>query len=74
MPSDFDYGNVLDRGEHGPAQDPRLVNSNYALINDMTQMERGNSPQRPIVVNPTEYERSRDPEESKTAKREDPEQ
>lgn len=30
---DFDYGNVLDRGQHGP--DARLVNSNYSLISSI---------------------------------------
>lgn len=40
--TDFDYGNVMDRGQHGPNRDPRLVNSNYALIGDLDCMERGN--------------------------------
>ena len=43
--TDFDYGNVMDKGQHGPNRDPRLVNSNYALIGNLDTMERGNAPE-----------------------------
>ena len=55
--TDFDYGNVMDRGQHGPNKDPRLVNSNYALISNLNDMERGQSPEGPPVVhNPAAYD------------------
>ena len=55
--TDFDYGNVMDRGAHGPNKDPRQVNSNYALISNLNEMERGQSPEGPPAIhNPAAYD------------------
>ena len=64
--TDFDYGNVLDRGQHGPNRDPRLVNSNYALIGNLDNMERGNPPdtygQGPLINEPDNVDHEPTPE------------
>ncbi len=57
--TDFDYGNVLDRGQHGPNRDPRLVNSNYALIGTLEGMDHGRAPEylvQPPINDPAQVE------------------
>lgn len=46
MTADQFYLNVMERGQYGPARDSRMVNSNYALIGNLDEMEKSASPKR----------------------------
>lgn len=43
---DFNYDNASNKDQYSPSRQPRFVNSNYALMNDLEDLEKNNSPGR----------------------------